>query len=55
MSAETGAMQTTAIYDYIYSVTRDETTTYYAISASQSEPLLLKDVINLYAGGGTSN
>lgn len=55
MSAETGAMQTTAIYDYIYSVTRDETTTYYAINASQSEPMLLKDVVNAYASGTTNN
>lgn len=47
--SSSGAMQVTAIYDSIYSVTRDQITEYYAINSAVGEPELLKDAVNAFA------
>lgn len=42
------AMQVTAIYDSIYSVTKDQVTDYYVINSTMGQPTLLKDVVNSF-------
>lgn len=46
--SSTGAMKMTAIYDSIYTVTKDTITTYYAKRATSTEPELLKNTLDAF-------
>lgn len=46
--SSTGAMKITAIYDSIYTVTKDTITTYYAKRATSAEPELLKNTLDAF-------